>query len=263
MTSYQSNPNERFIYDEISGRLYAPSGRLIKTIDCPKAKHWNQLLIDDGDGRTRGCSECGERVLDLDSQRVRESLDVLHLNPDTCVHAASNSEKVIFLNPRSNFSHHEGSEEANPSVLLKTVRSLADINRYAAMGFWPDVRLVKYKANDRVLKDGYLRLVQDSDSGRLKEVEVDHPRNRHKSTIYTQATYEVIPPTRYYSGFQPIPIAAYLIPMDLVDGTEVTVEDPIEDVVNGYERAFNVPAIVIDRKVQLQLERLEVRRVVG
>ena len=51
-----------FIYEEDSSKLYDPDGRLIKKIHCPKAKKWNQLIVDDGEDRWRGCDACQNKV---------------------------------------------------------------------------------------------------------------------------------------------------------------------------------------------------------
>ena len=58
--------NKRFIYDEKTSSLYAPDGTLLKKVFCPKAKRWNQLQIEEGEERWRGCQACGEKVIDLD-----------------------------------------------------------------------------------------------------------------------------------------------------------------------------------------------------
>lgn len=42
---------------------------------------------------------------------------------------------------------------------------------------------------------------------------------------------EVVPFTSYYPHYQAPPVAAYLIPRDLPDGSSLLIEDPIEDVV--------------------------------
>ena len=80
---------------------------------------------------------------------------------------------------------------------------------------------------------------------------------------------EVIPFHSYYQYYQAEPIAAYLIPKDMQDGTVVLVEDPIEDIVGwrwnqgNSQRAMHVTGIVEGRKVVLNKESVYVTEVVG
>ena len=132
------------------------------------------------------------------------------------------------------------------------------------MGYWPDVRIVKYLSNIQTFCNGYLRLVQHSTTGRVIEIPSPIPRLRmgNYEKYPVDAEYsEIIPETKYYI-YQEVPIAAYLIPKDLPDGSKVIVKDPIEDIKNGWERAINVPGIIKNRKVILKRNLLKVRQIV-
>ena len=258
--------NDPFIYDEKSSCLYSPTGRLIKEVACPKAKHWNQLIAEDGEDRWRGCTECNERVINLDEMGVLQALGALNENPQTCIHASSNSQNVIFLRDRpsciaeNNPDHCPESEE----VFIYTARSVEQINRAANMGYWPDVRWVDYKSESSTLMSSFMNVFQDQVSGRLVVLDGSNYRDpSRKRASDLHGCKEVIPERHYYPRYQPQPIAAYMIPVELPDGTEVVVADPIEDIVNGWERAFDVPGIVLNKKVVLELGKLKVRHIVG
>ena len=57
---------QKYIYNVESSALFDANGFFLKKVFCPKAKHWNQLIADDPLERSRGCRECGHRVVNLD-----------------------------------------------------------------------------------------------------------------------------------------------------------------------------------------------------
>ena len=214
---------------------------------------------------TAGCTECAERVINLDVVSVDQAWTELRANSSACLHASSESDNVIFLEDRPLCL-----PETNPNdcpddneVVIYTARSIDQINRAANMGYWPDVRWVEYKGEHSTLMSSSINIFQDETSGRLVVLDnAEDPRLYSRPTI-PQGCKEVIAERHFYPRYQEQPIAAYLIPIDLPDGTEVVVSDPIEDIVNGWERAFAVPAIVRNRKVILELDKVEVRHIVG
>jgi hypothetical protein len=77
---------------------------------------------------------------------------------------------------------------------------------------------------------------------------------------------EVVPFTDYYPYYREKPIAAYLIPRQLADGSKLLIEDPIEDVVgatwnqgNAY-RADAIPGTLENRRVVLGKKEEKARR---
>jgi hypothetical protein len=92
---------KRFIFDQESSRLFAPDGRFLKTIYCDKGVDGNHLITDDPLDKSRGCKECGERVLNIDRLSIDEVLAVFECPSPTsttaCVMASRVSDKVIFL----------------------------------------------------------------------------------------------------------------------------------------------------------------------
>ena len=292
--------NNKFIYDIKNSRLYSAEGRFLKKVFCPKAKHWNQLLADDPHDRSRGCQDCGERVINLEESDPSSPL----IDKTDCVYIPAHSKRVIFLN----------SEDAIPSVsetrrdkrgmpIIQTVRSINDINRAASMGYWPDVRLIKYKDSksqglsefNLSVKEGIevplnskISVGQHTETGRIKLsgdyrknffLRKSEPKNRSpflradvQPTVQEESQgffKEIIPFTNYYPYYQEVPIAAYLIPPDLENGSEVLVEDPIEDYVGSTwnqgdrGRAMKIKGYVKDLKVFLKSETVERNDYIG
>lgn len=266
---------QKYIYDVESSTLYDANGLFLKKVFCPKAKHWNQLIADDPLERSRGCRECGHRVVNLD-----EATDVSWSGIfSPCVYIPADSKSVTFLQDVNEIPIVTKPERANTgTVVIKTARTLEDINRAANMGYWPDVRLVEYKDQEtamdfvaRVLHnkviDGPMQskitIGQDPQTGRI-EASGDFRLRFNKEPMK-----EVIPFTFYYPDYQRMPVAAYLIPPGLPNGSEVVVEDPIEDLIGSTSsqgdvwRAQNIKGFVRDRMVQIDYRSLKRSEILG
>lgn len=288
---------DKFIFDEKTSSLYGPDGTFLKKVFCPKAKHWNQLIIDEVDDRWRGCEECGERVVNLDVLDIEAAIAMLTPSPKVgdeegddfipfgeadipehwrhvCVHVSSSSNRVVFLkdtNAIPSPTHAPLTPSGQP--VIRTARTIEDINRAASMGYWPDVRWLEY---DTELLRSKLSIGQHDETGRI-ELSGDY-RYAFKPiddepTLYRPREGDkrrtVIPFTQYYPHYQSLPVAAYLIPRDMPEGTEVIVADPIEDIVGSAWnqgdtiKAKNVPGYISGRKVVLKPEDIHVSHFVG
>ncbi len=284
--------NDKFIYDETTSKLYAPDGQFLKSVYCPKAKHWNQLLVEPGEDRWRNCKTCEERVIDLDV--VPAATAITELGKDwrhVCIHVSEASKNVVFLRdgsaipPPENCALSTAAAEhqsrsrviqdayfpefsllAKDPVFIRTARSIDDINRAAQMGYWPDVRWVVYDTEalrskvsiEQNKKSGCIRALWDYREDFLGG---DAPDSYQWSNI--------IPWQFYYDQYQAEPIAAYLIPKGTPDGTEVLILDPIEDIQGKTSnqgntcRARNVPGYIEGKKVVVRADLVTVCHVVG
>jgi hypothetical protein len=250
--------------------LYAPDGSFLKVLSCPKAKHWNQLIVENGENRWRKCEDCNEDVIDLDALEVNQAIKLVESRWSlTCIHASKNSDKVIFLKDMNAIpSSDEFEVDAEKRIIIKTVRTIDDIKRAASMGYVVDVRKIKYETKKLRWK---MTIGQDPQSGRI-ETSGDYRYIFRDSTIgfETNSKYrEITPFFSYYPYFQGIPIAAYVIPKHAPDGTKVVVEDPIEDFVGSrwnqgdIYRAKDVFGHIENMKVVIDYEDIEVCDFVG
>lgn len=103
--------------------------------------------------------------------------------------------------------------------VIKTARTVADINAAAQAGFWPLVKAVK---PSRAISH-MVAVFQDPENGQI-EISGDSRRQFWDWN-------KVMDYTLYYPYHFPNPFAAYLLPKDLAKGEEVWLEDLIEDVV--------------------------------
>jgi hypothetical protein len=266
--------NKQFIYDEKSSSLYAPDGTFLKKVFCPKAMNWNQLIVEDFEDRTRGCSVCSLSVINLDVAEVDDVIKQCNSKwGNTCVYATENSGKVIFLKDSEAPPRQDSiAIDSNGLVKIKTVRSLDDINRAVGMGYWPDVRLVKFDTKNirskisvgQDPKTGHVRLSSDYRLGFGTTIEAPEELGDP-----VQSFLEIHPFESYYPNYQASPIAAYLIPRHLEEGSEVIVEDPIEDIVGSQwnqgdsNRAENVKGRVLNKKIVLDRSNVRVTTFVG
>jgi len=255
--------NERFTYDEHSSLLISADGRPLKRVQCPRARHWNQLLVDAPGERQHGCRACRSRVIDLDQVDPGEVTVQLAQRWDhTCVQASARAGRVSFLADPSAPPELADAQPGDTPWPIRTVHGTADINRAVGMGYWPDVRGLA------VGEDGLrpaIAVWQHSGSGRVEDggdFRADMLREG-RATLDWSARGQVMGKwqervrVRWYDAAdtQGEPLAAYLIPPGIANGTEVQVLDLIAEVPSGAgqetqpRRAADCVARVHDRRV--------------
>lgn len=114
--------------------------------------------------------------------------------------------------------------------VVRTARSEEDINKAAKEGFWPLLKEVKQGPDIQAS----VTVFQDQVTGEVEVASDLRFNHRLRSKI------QVLPWLRYYPYYFPEPYAAYLIPIDLVAGERVWLEDIIEDIVAEWgNQGFN------------------------
>jgi len=260
--------NTRFIYDEKTSSLYAPDGKFLKVVSCPKAKHWNQLIVEAGENRWRTCDDCHENVIDLDALDPEEAIKLVNSRwSAVCIHASKSSDKVIFLKDMDAIPDVEQCKiDAKKRIVIKTVRTIGDINRAAAMGYNLDIRRVFYETQKL---HSILSIGQDPQTGRIETSgDLRYSFRTSNTGVKGKSKYkEIFPFFFYYPYFQQTPIAAYLIPKGISDGAEVLIEDPIEDFIgtthHGQFRAKNVIGHIKNLKVVINESDIVVQDLIG
>ena len=72
------------------GALYSPTGKLLKTLSCPK-----KIRDKDLERAANGfltCAACSRNVVDTDHMLEEELIELLEVKPDTCL-------QINLLNP--------------------------------------------------------------------------------------------------------------------------------------------------------------------
>jgi hypothetical protein len=219
---------------------------------------------------------------------VHEAVSILgKRGSKACVHGSAASGRVIFLKDKDAIGPAADVKlDEQGRTAIKTARAAAAINRAANLGYWPDVRLVTYDTKNLHSKFSVGQHVetgriQFSGDYRLTFSRPDDPTwRKHQAALAefdeddatlreereTDRWVEVVPFTNYYPYFQTKPIAAYLIPRQLADGSKLLIEDPIEDVVGAtwnQGSAFResaIPGTLEDRRVVLGKKEEKARR---
>jgi len=65
------------------GELYSPSGKLLKTLSCPRKIQDEDLERSANELLT--CSDCSRSVVDTDFMLEEELIELLEVKPDTCL----------------------------------------------------------------------------------------------------------------------------------------------------------------------------------
>ena len=187
-----------------------------------------------------------------------------------CIFASAAAKRVVFIGEPKNLQSHfsRTNELTSKMSVVRTVRTRREIKAAVAFNFWPDVRLVghgQYRIQSKI------RVDQDPHTGDI-DFAGDYRHEPLKVENSPHGAYEYvesIPFTEYYPHHQSSPIAAYLIPKNMVNGTEVIVADPIEDHVGErwsqgqtYKATF-VPGVIEDRRVILKPQAIEACMIIG
>jgi len=261
--------NEKFVYDEKTSTLYAPDGTFLKKLFCTKAKRWNQLLIEPGEARWRGCEDCKEKVFDLNGLSVDIALDLLKSKwTNACVYVSSDSQNVIFLEDVNAIKMVETNAKEGP-IKIQTVYGKADISRGWSMGYWPDVRIIKSdaKLNSKITVGQHPETGEIVYSHDLRMTFREGSDDDKEST--SRGIKELHPFVSYYPYQREEPIAAYLVPKGLSNGTRVVVVDPIEIFLKttwnqgGGWRARDVPGHIENNKVIVEFDKIKVSHAIG
>jgi len=199
-------------YDPNTRQLFTGDGKLIKKLQCPLKKTWENLLKIESQDLKRRCNACQKDVLDISSYSEDQVVTIVQYDPDVCVCIRNDSRTIQW----------DDSKRYQPCIhvnirIIQTARSEEAINLAA--------------------QDGFMVL--------LKKIE-DNPEIRSKIGVFQDKESQRVEFTsdyRYYEGEEAIgffyydpnervlPVAAYLVPKDIQVGEIVYIPDLIENIV--------------------------------
>lgn len=135
----------RFIYDERSSELFNAAGQRLGVVACGGALHWNQLWRSAPAPAGTCCGHCGRPILDLADPTAPRHLERAAGQAPLpwCLHAGPEARVAEVRDPGALPPPTRPEPDPTQRLPIRTVRELLNINRAAAMGYWPDVRLVK------------------------------------------------------------------------------------------------------------------------
>lgn len=74
----------KIIFDPVNSALHDSRGKLLKRVDCPRLKSWQDLDILDDDAQ-RYCHSCNKTVFNTDEMTSEKLLRVVAADPDVCL----------------------------------------------------------------------------------------------------------------------------------------------------------------------------------
>lgn len=204
------------IYDPNSGALYRADGEFLKTVYCPMTIRLNEMERVAPDSPDRRCNACGENVKSIDNLSEEEVAKLVNVNPDICVFATAQAKNVIFLKPIGRVVTNYGNY-----LVIKTARNLETMNDAQKRGFH---LVIKDTGVSNAFGDFKFQLLQNTKTGELLWTGDYRDEDSHRDGWEIKRSFTFVRPDR------PFPLAAYLIPPDLPVGTNVFVEDIIQDI---------------------------------
>jgi hypothetical protein len=204
------------IYDNNSGALYRADGKFLKTVYCPMTIRLNDLAKVAVDSPDRKCHSCGEIVKSIDDLSEMEVEKLVTANPNVCVFATAQVKNVVFLKPIGHIATNYDED-----LVIKTARNLQTMNDAQQRGFHLVIKDTGVSNDFGKFK---YQLLQNKVSGELSWT------NDYRQLSVGDGDWEVKRSFTHVRQDRPFPIAAYLIPPGLPAGTNVYVEDLIDDV---------------------------------
>lgn len=212
-------------YDCKDRCLYTDHGDLIKQLDCPLHKKWDQLQVVDEYDRKRWCGSCKKNVISILGFNDRQVQALVEVDEEVCLYASSTFGNVAFIGAdvsggargpmgSSVYRHMYSCVHSRAEApVITTARTVEAINKGVRDGYWPVLKAVLPSAEIKTKT-----LVTQNPDGSIK-VDGDLREALSASYIFEHNPYR-----------SPLAFAAYLIPRDLEAGTRVFIPDLIEDI---------------------------------
>ncbi len=238
------------IYVTETKRLYTDDGQFIKEVHCPLATQLARTVSAAEPDRSFRCMHCRTEVKNLAYLSDEQALSSAKQNPSVCFFATQAAQNVIHINtPRQGFcfrrqAHRDKVQGPSPIPVVRTARTLEEMNFAAANGF----RLLFQQAGSGRRLRRSLGIYRTTETGELHLCN-DYRKAHDIAWVSAQPDPKevggehcefVIPMFQFIPQGPASPVAAYLIPEDLPDNTEVFVEDVIEDKVKAYPQGTRV-----------------------
>ena len=212
--------------------LYSDQGEFIKHVSCPLASRLARDVSAAAAEREFRCSQCNTRVKNLAYMNDQEALSAAKADTNVCFFATPDAKNVVHVTKPQPMhwlvtGKRRGMEPSGTETLvIHTARTPSAMNFAVANGF----RLLFRRAGTDERVQHQLAVYRNTISGEL--VFTDDARCPPGYHAGTAADFTPVFDYFLYPPQGPaFPVAAYVVPADLVPGTQVFVEDSIEDLV--------------------------------
>lgn len=217
-----------------TNELLTQSGKLIKRMECPLNKDWDDLLPlrEPCAYLKRRCSACNRTVLNITFETEEAILAVVEYDPEVCLYINTDDRDVELIasdkplrNPRS-FCVNNQTEDGEH--IIRTARTIDEMKYAEENGL--KLLVKRIHPSPEIYSNLGVKFNKDSGrhifSGDLRGLPI---------TLGDQEPTESYPIRlfRYYPYNFPAPIAAYIIPDNLEAGERVFLVDLIEDFIGS------------------------------
>ena len=242
----------QMLFDPNTKTLFTNLGEEIKTLECPKAKCWDELEVVDDLDLKRMCHDCSKHVVDTRSLTDAQVQVLVQFDPTVCLHIDTDHGNVTLIN------HDTRDPYSRPRLppgtrVIKTARTRNAINLAASKGLWPLVKRV-VSSNGHI--SSYCRVWQNRNTGEVVvQTDIRYPGVTGDYTEWDVLFRPEGDDNPYSTGGDlgydasnhfPEPFAAYLVPDDIQVGERVYLEDVIENFIgsrhHGSHRLRSVEA---------------------
>lgn len=235
------------IFNPKTQQLFTGDGTFLKRVHCPHALTPEQLVAIHGTVEGRHCKVCRSTVRRLDEMTDEQVAAMLKQSPDTCVFATPAARNIVFLRE---YPLQPWLDDSIP--LIRTLRSLQAIMAAQDQGAQVLIRKTgtpplqgeyQYKVYQHVVTGKIWYAADQRQGGPLPYEEFclanedktpDEWEKAHE--LYEQACAQWQPIMSWFAARadQVFPLAGYVIPPGLAEGTEVWIEDVAEDIFDAY-----------------------------
>ena len=186
---------------------------LVKKIDSPLGKCWDELEPCSDSLIKRYCNECEKNVLNIEEFTAEQVQAIVKYDPEVCFYFTKNAPNILFHESPEHSLY--GKPDQNMRVIY-TARSVDAMNQAVKNGY-----KLLFKAVENRKDIGYSIIVeQNPESGEVTVSQVNYQSmNGLEGDNYWHKT-----------DYKDFPVAAYLIPDDLKKDEVVWLDDLIQDI---------------------------------
>jgi hypothetical protein len=209
------------IYDAETRELMTNDRKLLKKLDCPLHKKWQDLTMISEELTHRHCSSCKKNVVDIGEMTDEEAMAFFEENPESCVYLGAGYEN---MRHRLRFWQEEPAAP-KPCVCreIQTARGEKAINAAVANGYFPLLKQVEMSV--KLIRR--MSVYQHIETG---EVDVSLASDRRRGhRIQSNEWGRALLSFPFYPNPPQEPFAAYLLPKDLMINETVFLTDLIDD----------------------------------
>jgi len=202
-------------YNRDTNTLKKDNGELIKLLDCPIDPDCIELKPIHSSLNKIHCNVCNKNILNINNMNSDQVMAIVQYDPKVCLFFNETAKNISFVDK---YVPHD-------NRVIYTARTIEAMNESVDQGYYPLLIPVKNRSDI-----GQTIIIhQDSNTGKVAVRNVNYRRDLFTNDldIHSNSYW-------YKTDYHEFPVAAYLIPPDLIEGEKVWIDDLIEDFAIHY-----------------------------